>query len=378
MSLSEQERDRRHGEIKKRMQAKGIDTLLVFGDTGDWGLRYGNLRYLTNSKVMFGNSALILPMDEEPVMFMFSGLQAGWAKKLSWIGDARFSPNLISDIVESLKTLGLKPKRLGVVSLSSLPLSWYERLRQEFPSMILVEMGPEIEQMRYLKGKEEIELAQNAAQASDKGFAEVVKFLKPGMTEFETLSLLERAMKSAGGDDFFDLIFSGAFEPGTRMAPFAITGRKEPSRRIQSGDSVLLEITPRYGGYWNQLVRVLNVGKENELLARYHRATREGINAATRKFRPGIRLGEAVLEAKKVIESAGLELRGPMGHICGLNLVESRVDLESRDILQPGMIIIFHPIVGSGDTQMFSGETYVITPEGHRCLNEAPDTLPTV
>jgi Xaa-Pro aminopeptidase len=106
--------------------------------------------------------------------------------------------------------------------------------------------------------------------------------------------------------------------------------------------------------------------------------TREGINAATRKFKPGVRLGEAVHEAKKVIESAGLELRGPMGHLCGLNLVEARVELESKDILQPGMIIIFHPIVGSGDTQMFSGETYLITPEGHQCLNQAPDNLPTV
>jgi len=378
MSLSEKERDRRHSEVRKRMKEKGVDTLLAFGDTGDWGLRYGNLRYLTNSKVMFGNSALIFPMDQEPVMFMFSGLQAGWAKRLSWINDARFSPNLISDIVNALKALKVRPKGLGVVSLSSLPLSWYERLRQEFPSMGLVEMGPEIEQMRYIKGEEEIELAQRSAQAADKGFDEVVKFLKPGMREFEVLSLLERAMKAAGGDDFFDLIFSGPFEPGVKMAPFAITGRKEPSRMIQAGDSLLLEITPRYGGYWSQLVRVINVGRENQLLAKYHRAARDGIEAATRHFRPGIKLGQAVHEAKKVIESAGFDLRGPMGHLCGLNLVEARVELESEDILQPGMIILFHPLVGSGDTQMFSGETYVITPDGHRCLNQAPDILPTV
>ena len=84
-----------------------------FGDTGDWGLRYGNLRYLTNSKVMFGNSALIFPMDQEPVMFMFSGLQAGWAKKLSWIKDARFSPNLISDIVQSPENAQRETQEVG-------------------------------------------------------------------------------------------------------------------------------------------------------------------------------------------------------------------------------------------------------------------------
>ena len=378
MSLSEKERDWRYTEIKKRMKGKGVDALLVFGDTGDWGLRYGNLRYLTNSKVIFGNSALIFPLDQEPVMFMFSGLQANWAKKLSWVTDARFSASLISDSVQTLKTLKVKPRSLGVVSLSSLPLSWYERLRQEFPSMALVEMGPEIEAMRYLKREEEIELAQRSAHAADQGFNEVLKFLKPGMREFDVLSLLERAMKAEGGDDFFDLIASGPFEPGVKLVPFAITGRKEPSRMIQAGDSILLEITPRYGGYWSQLVRVVNVGRENSLLAKCHRAVRDGIEAATRYFKPGATLGRAAQEARKVIESAGLELRSPMGHICGLNLVESRVELESEDILQPGMIIIFHPIVGSGETQMFSGETYVITPEGCRCLNQAPDTLPTL
>ena len=150
-----------------------------------------------------------------------------------------------------------------MVSLSSLPLSWHERLRHEFPWTDLVEMGPEIEKMRYIKGEEEIELAQRSAQAADKGFNEVLTFLKPGMREFDALSLLERAMKAEGGDDFFDLIFSGPFEPGVKLAPFAITGRKEPSRMIQAGDSVLLEITPRYGGYWSQLVRVINVGREN-------------------------------------------------------------------------------------------------------------------
>ena len=378
MSLSEKERDRRHTETKRRMGEKGVDSLLVFGDAGDWGLRYGNLRYLTNSKVIFGNSALIFPMDQEPLMFMFSGLQATWAKKLSWIRDARFSANLISDIVQGLKALHQKTRKLGVVSLSSLPLAWHERLRDEFPAMGLVEMGPDIEEMRYLKGEEEIELAERSAHAADQGFEEVVRFLKPGMSEFEVLSVLEGAMKAAGGDDFFDLIASGPFGPGVKLVPFAITGRKEPSRMIQTGDSVLLEITPRYGGYWSQLVRVVNVGKENPLLARCHRAARDGIEAATRCFKPGVRLGQAAQEAKKVIESAGLELRSPMGHIRGLNLVESRVELESQDILQPGMIIIFHPIVGSGEMQMFSGETYVITPEGCRCLNEAPDPLPTL
>jgi Xaa-Pro aminopeptidase len=379
MSLSEKERDRRYATLRKKMKEVDVKTLLVFGDTGDWGLRYGNLRYLTNHKVIFGNSALIFSVDQDPLMFMFSGLQANWAKQLSWVKDARFSSNLISDIVHTLRSLRPKSKRLGIASLASLPFSWHQLLHEEFPSIDLIEMGPVIEEMRYIKGEEEIQLAERAAQLADQGFDNVLRGLKPGMTEFEALALLELPMKEGGGDDFFDLIFSGPFGVGIKMVPFAITGRREPSRTIEVGDSVLFEITPRYGGYWDQLVRVVTIGRQNQLLANYNRVARAGIEAATKYFQPGIKLGDALSEAKKVIQSEGFELRLPMGHLCGLNLVEGRISPESEDVLQLGMVIIFHPIVGgAGDTQMFAGETYVITPGGYRRLNQATDELVTI
>ena len=376
MSLSEKERERRYTELRKRMQGAGVDILLVFGDTGDWGLRYGNLRYLTNQKVIFGNSALVFPIDQEPVMFMFSSLQANWAKRLSWIKDARLSSNLISDIVDTLKSLQPKGRRLGIASLASLPFSWHQMLHKEFPSIDFIEMGPVIEEMRYIKGEEEIQLAERAAQLADRGFDNILQGLKPGMTEFQALALLELPMKEGGGDDFFDLIFSGPFGHGIKIVPFAITGRREPSRTIEVGDSVLFEITPRYGGYWDQLVRVVTIGRQNELLVNYNRVARAAIEAATKYFQPGTKLGDALCEAKRVIQSEGFELRLPMGHLCGLNLVEGRISPESEDILQPGMVLILHPIVaGAGDTQMFVGETYVITSDGYRRLNQATDEL---
>jgi len=59
MLLSQREKDRRYNELRKRMREMGVEILLVLGDTGDAGLRYSNLRYLTNFKVVFGNGVLI-------------------------------------------------------------------------------------------------------------------------------------------------------------------------------------------------------------------------------------------------------------------------------------------------------------------------------
>jgi Xaa-Pro aminopeptidase len=41
-------------------------------------------------------------------------------------------------------------------------------------------------------------LAERAAQLADRGFDNILKGLKPGMTEFEALALLELPMKHGG------------------------------------------------------------------------------------------------------------------------------------------------------------------------------------
>ncbi|MFH1490814.1 MAG: Xaa-Pro peptidase family protein [Pseudomonadota bacterium] len=378
MSLSTREKDRRHEALRKWMKENGTDLLMVFGDTGDWGLRYGHLRYLTNGKVIFGNAVLIFPLEQEPVLLMSSALQANWTGKLSWISDTRPSTDFISDTIRILKSTGLKDITLGVANPGSLPLSWHQALIRENPSIHMTDTGPAIARMRSIKGEEEIALLQRSARLADRGFDQIIQEAGSGMTEFEILALLEKAMREEGGDDFFDLIFSGPFGPGINMMPFSPSGRIEAGREIRKGDSLLFEITPRYGGYWTQLVRIVNVGKENALLAHHHRVIRDSIEAALRFFEPGRKVSEAVNEAKKVAESAGYEFRFPTGHYCGLDVVESRIGAENHEILQPGMVMIFHPCVGIGGSQVFSGETYVITPQGYQCLHQAPTELLTI
>ena len=371
MLLSNKERDRRYSELRKRMKELGVEILLVLADTGDAGLRYSNVRYLTNFRIVFGNGVLIFPLEGNPLFLVFSTLGAKKAKELSWIKDVReYNFNLVSEVIQSLQSMQRSWEKIGVAYLSTLPISLHQALRQAFPSADLIEMGPVIEKLRYLKSEEEIKLIQGSARLADKAFAEVVKVIKPGMTQFEVAASLEKPMREEGGEDFFDLFFSGPFGPGVGIDCYAPTDRK-----IKAGDVLLMEITPRYGGYWAQLVRIVCIGKENKELVKFHRVARDAITAGIRHFKPGMKLGSAAQEAKETVESAGLELHPPMGHLCGLDLIEARVKLESEEILQPGAVVIFHPPVYSGKTSIFWGETYVITSKGYRRLHNATDEL---
>src|SRR4030042_5404425 len=101
MLLSNKERDRRYSELRKRMKELGVELLPVLADTGDAGLRQGNLRYLTDFKIVFGNGVLIFPVEGDPVFFVFSTLGAKKAKELSWITDVHeYNFNLVPEVVE--------------------------------------------------------------------------------------------------------------------------------------------------------------------------------------------------------------------------------------------------------------------------------------
>src|SRR5574342_345544 len=66
--LSLKERDRRWSAVRERMVAKGIDCLVVWGNTISQGLGMTNVRYLTQVGSWHGGIALF-PLEGEVTLF---------------------------------------------------------------------------------------------------------------------------------------------------------------------------------------------------------------------------------------------------------------------------------------------------------------------
>ncbi len=141
-----------------------------------------------------------------------------------------------------------------------------------------------------------------------------------------------------------------------------------------------MEMTNAYGGYWNQLVRIVAVGVENRELARFH----EAAVMATRKTVESIRLGTKTADAVSVMaETAkkyGFTLTAPLGHFVGIDLIEGRVAAESGVLFNPGTAAIIHPRIDDekGANMLLWGETYFMTATGMIRLNRTDDALHTV
>ena len=234
--------------------------------------------------------------------------------------------------------------------------------------------------MRFIKGEEERRLLKRAAEMNDGAYQEVLRRLRPGMKEYEVAGIVEGYHRGNGADKTFNLVFSGSFPVTKEGLPFQGLPWCPGQREIEKGDCVHLEMTTVYGGYWNQLVRIISVGCQNAELARFHEASVATIRVGVEAMKVGTITSAAVRAMAGAAEEKNFKLTTPLGHFCGLDLIEARVHAESQVVLDPGVTMILHPRLDDsrGRNVLPWGETYLMTDQGPLRLNQTDDALHTV
>jgi Xaa-Pro aminopeptidase len=271
----------------------------------------------------------------------------------------------------------MKEGRIGV-NLEMFPAAWYYFFKKELPGIEWVETHPLIMEIRNHHSEEENGIYQQGALLGDGGYEAALKMISPGVTEYEVAAEIEYYARSRGAEDHFTLIGTGRFSFGndhTLPLPYSPSHRK-----IQMGDSVVMEITPRCEGYWTQLVRTATLGTPNPDLEKIHRVCIGAIEKGLPFLKPGKRVKEVVLAMEPYVKDSGFLLRPPLGHLCGIDLVEARVSSQNETVLEPGTAVILHPTIFTpdGKRSFFWGETYLITGEGFERLHRSGDKLVTI
>ena len=115
--LSIEERNRRWDATRKSMAKKGIDCLIVWGNTISQGLAMANVRYLTQIGSWHGGVALFT-CEGEVVLFNapphMSAPYNGYLAAQDWIEDIR--PYSMNAMVEEIKARGFERGHLGMVT----------------------------------------------------------------------------------------------------------------------------------------------------------------------------------------------------------------------------------------------------------------------
>ena len=355
MALDLKERDRRYGLIRQEMVKQGIDALVVIGNAQI--NQKGFVKYLTNYRSILYNLVVIFPLRGDLRLFVPSPVQQYWANLLSWIPDVREEvPGVAESVVKSLEDMGLSRGKLGLINDRIMPADIYHSLVNMLPGASFIDATAIIEDLRMIKTPAEQELVRGSAALADLSFRVMAESIKPGMTEREILSDIDRALMAGGAEDIFHLFSS---KPGN-LYPYAATGRK-----IEKGDVIILNTElSGPGGYWVQMVRTSFVGSPQREVDVMYEVLMRIMSEVKTGLRPGRTLAEVAKWVRGEILNAGYDLGVHFGHCLGLDVVERPlVHVADESLLKPGMVLTVHPQLVTKDrtATVWFADTYLIT-----------------
>lgn len=337
-------------------------SILVAASNAMWT---GHVRYFSNYPPHFGYSYVVFPREGMPTIFVFSGIQQRVAAQ-RWIADSRQSSNYPQDIVKRIRELDYKGKRIGLVGVENISFPIYEHMKKELAEATFVDATKDIFDLRMIKSPEEQAIARESALINDGLFKRIIEVAKVGVSEFDIYAEMDYFIRKKGVEVAFNLIGTGKYP----VAPFLA-----PSERvIQEGESLLVELTPRYEGYYTQLTVVHPLGQRTEKMKRFLDVGQAAIESAVSLLKPGNMACDVSNVMKALIEKEGFSYPYRGGHGMGHDLDEPPAIVAwDETVLQPGMTIVIHPCVmdQNGDG-VFMGDSYLVTEKGAEPLNHTP------
>jgi Xaa-Pro aminopeptidase len=390
--LSLAERDRRWALVRDRMKARGLDCIVLWGWPTMWDFCTANARYLCPVGGNAEFNVLIFPLAGEPTCFIqMPTFVDGWRSAQDWVGDIRARKGTWAESVAArIGELGLGRAAIGTDGLAGpldpdgwLPHSVYAQLRERLPETELIDLGDMLEQVRAIKGAEEIAVLERAARLGDLMLQACRDMARPGVKECEVYGRMVEVMLANGGEE--PTLFLWACDRHPYPHPF----RVPTTRALERGDLIICEIHPKFGGYFTHVERTFSLGAPDDK----QRAIYEGCLAAYRRglemFGPGRKISEAMEAVRETIAAHGLGMceTGIHGH--GLASLEYpryrhhalKADQGALkaigDEFRPGMVFafnidLFDPKWRNGDTGCVFAETIHIADDGARRLHTYP------
>ena len=190
-------------------------------------------------------------------------------------------------------------------------------LKGKYPAHEYRRCQPILQRLRSVKEPEEIELMKTACDITEKGFKRVLKFIKPGVMEYEIEAeyIHEFIRNRSDGFAYTPIIGSGYNA--------CVLHYIENNQECREGEMILMDVGASYGNYSSDMTRCVPAsGKFTERQKEVYNAVLRVKNEAARMLVPGNDWAEYHVEVGKLMTRELLKL--------GL-LTQEQVDKEDPD-----------------------------------------------
>ncbi len=194
------------------------------------------------------------------------------------------------------------PRYAGEMNYRNLRL--VHELRQRYPLHQYMRATPLITKLRLVKSDSELELIKKAIDITTGAFLRVLKYVKPGVAEYEIEAEIihEYISKRATGHSFYPIVASGANA--------CVLHYIDNNKVCKDGDLLLIDTGAEYANYAGDLSRTFPVN------GRFTKRQKEVYNACLRVMKqarsmlvPGTHIDAYQKEVMKIMEGELLGLR---------------------------------------------------------------------
>jgi Xaa-Pro aminopeptidase len=356
MSISRQEYERRYAAIRELMKRDGLDCILVVG----WGddFNRGNIRYITGSG---RGGCCVFPPEGKPVFFQGPG-QSSSPKIRKTVEaytllDLRETDNAAEQVRKELaRSYG--GNRVGIIGQNCVSVPMYQVVTENCGEKLTDATGI-FEELREVKSDEEISKMRQAAAVADSVCARLREIIRPGLSDWEIYGQVKKTIYEMGCEYSFDLIDAS----GSRLnMTFAPTGE-----RLKADNTLFMEITPAYEGYYAQLPVTLPVGRYPPTMRKMAGVWEQADKKARQILKPGTKVSEVYAALVNTVKEAGYISPLRPGHSIGLDALDFwSITEDNTRTLKAGMTLAVHPSImtGIGGDACGLGYTYLITDAG--------------
>ncbi len=227
--------------------------------------------------------------------------------------------------------------------------------------------------LRAAKDQEELDAMVKAQRISERAFDEILKFIKPGVTEKEIAAKLEYDMLRFGAQkmSFDPIVVSG---PNGSL-PHGVPGDK----KVENGEFITMDFGCIYNGYCSDMTRTVALGEPTEEMRKVYNVVLQAQLAGLAASRAGVTGKSIDAAARKVIEDAGYgEYFGHgYGHSVGIEIHESpNANLRDETLMPVGAAVSAEPgIYLPGRFGVRIEDVAIMTEDGCIDITKAPKDL---
>lgn len=324
-----------------------------------------NLRYF--SAFTGGEGALVIGLDQA-VLWTDSRYTEQAANQSGAWYDIKNHHNALSASIRS----SLNDMEIGVAAYEENFLTHF--MYENISDGALCGFLPcDLTSLRAVKEPYELKATRKASNIADRAFADLLPYIKPGVTEKELAARLESNMLLLGSEE---KSFTTIVASGKRSAmPHGTASPKV----VEAGDFVTFDFGAVWEGYHSDITRTVVVGKASQAQKDFYNLILEGQNLGVSLIKAGVSRREVDFAVRNYFARYHVSqyFTHSLGHGTGLEIHEQPVlSPRSTGVLEENMIVTVEPgLYIEGKFGVRIEDSVAVTANGCEILTKTPKDL---